>query len=60
MKEIIYPVNSRNIIERVNDCTKACMDIENNYRQIKVDVEQIVKTEMERISNDENLKHLVK
>lgn len=35
-------------------------DIEVNYRKIKADVENIVISEMERIKNDENLKHLVK
>lgn len=35
-------------------------DIDRNYRQIKVDVESIIKLEMERIKSDENLKHLVK
>jgi hypothetical protein len=35
-------------------------DIERNYRQIKADVENIVLSEMERIRNDDSLKHLVK
>ncbi len=35
-------------------------DIEANYRQIKADVENIIQSEMERIKNDEGLKHLVK
>lgn len=35
-------------------------DIERNYKQIKVDVENIVLSEMERIRNDDSLKHLVK
>lgn len=35
-------------------------DIERNYKQIKADVENIVKSEMTRIKNDENLQHLVK
>ena len=30
-----------------------------NYNQIKEDVKQIVKDELERIANDENLKHLI-
>lgn len=35
-------------------------DIQKNYTQIKTDVEQIVKAELQWISNDENLKHLVR
>jgi hypothetical protein len=35
-------------------------DIERNYKQIKADVENIVLSEMERIRNDDSLKHLVK
>lgn len=34
-------------------------DIENNYRQIKLDIVHIVESEMERIKNDPNLQHLV-
>ena len=30
-----------------------------NYNQIKEDVKLIVKDELERIANDENLKHLI-
>ncbi len=30
-----------------------------NYNQIKEDVKQIVKDELERIANDDNLKHLI-
>lgn len=33
--------------------------IGNNYNQIKEDVKQIVKDELGRIANDENLKHLI-
>jgi len=33
--------------------------IQDNYNQIKEDVKQIVKDELERIANDENLKHLI-
>ena len=33
--------------------------IDNNYNQIKEDVKQIVKDELGRIANDENLKHLI-
>jgi len=36
------------------------VDIENNYKQIKADVEQIIKVEKYRIENDEKLQHLVK
>ena len=35
-------------------------EIEKNYKQIKADVENIVKSEKYRIENDENLKHLIK
>ena len=40
-----------------NDCMK--QTIQNNYNQIKEDVKQIVKDELGRIANDENLKHLI-
>ena len=40
-----------------NDCMK--QTILDNYNQIKEDVKQIVKDELERIINDENLKHLI-
>lgn len=40
-----------------NDCMK--QTIQDNYNQIKEDVKQIVKDELERIASDENLKHLV-
>lgn len=33
--------------------------IQENYNRIKADVKQIVKDELERIANDENLKHLL-
>ena len=39
-----------------NDIMK--QTIQDNYNQIKKDVKQIVKDELERIANDENLKHL--
>ena len=39
------------------DCMKQA--IQDNYNQIKEDVKQIVKDELERIANDENLKHLI-
>jgi hypothetical protein len=35
-------------------------DIEANYKQIQLDIRNIVKSEMERIDNDPNLQHLVK
>ena len=40
-----------------NDCMK--QTIQGNYNQIKEDVKQIVKDELGRIANDENLKHLI-
>lgn len=40
-----------------NDCMKQA--ILDNYNQIKEDVKLIVKDELERIANDENLKHLI-
>jgi hypothetical protein len=40
-----------------NDCMKQA--IQDNYNQIKEDVKQIVKEELERIAADENLKHLI-
>lgn len=33
--------------------------VQANYRRIKEEVKQIVQEEMERIANDENLKHLL-
>jgi len=41
-----------------NDTMQA--EIECNYNQIKLDVKQIVVDELRRISEDENLKHLIK
>ena len=35
-------------------------EIDRNYNQIKADVKQIVSEELKRISEDENLKHLIK
>lgn len=40
-----------------NDCMK--QTIQDNYNKIKEDVKQIVKDELGRIANDENLKHLI-
>jgi hypothetical protein len=34
-------------------------EIEANYRQIKLDIIQVIKTELERIKNDPDLQHLV-
>jgi hypothetical protein len=39
------------------DCMKE--RVQENYNRIKDDVKQIVKDELERISGDENLKHLL-
>lgn len=36
-----------------------CLSIQDNYNRIKEDVKQIVKDELGRIANDENLKHLI-
>ena len=44
--------------ENGNDTMQA--DIDRNYKQIKADVENIVKSEKHRIENDEDLKHLIK
>lgn len=38
---------------------KMKQDIESNYRQIKQDIVQIIASELERIKNDPNLRHLV-
>ena len=38
---------------------KMKQQIESNYRQIKQDIVQIIEKELERISNDPNLQHLV-
>ena len=40
-----------------NDCMKET--VQANYRRIKEEVKQIVADELERIANDENLKHLL-
>ncbi len=34
-------------------------EIETNYKQIKMDIVQIIEMELERIKNDPNLQHLV-
>ena len=38
---------------------KMKLEIENNYRQIKQDIVQIIEKELERIKNDPDLQHLV-
>ncbi len=38
---------------------KMKQQVESNYRQIKQDIVQIIEKELERISNDPNLQHLV-
>lgn len=40
-----------------NDCMKQA--IQDSYNRIKEDVKQIVKDELGRIANDENLKYLI-
>ncbi len=35
-------------------------EIENNYRQIKLDAKMIVERELDRIKKDDSLKHLIK
>ena len=40
-----------------NDCMKET--VQANYRRIKEEVKQIVQEELERIANDDNLKHLL-
>ena len=35
-------------------------EIENNYRQIKQDIKELIENEMERIKNDDSLKHIYK
>ena len=41
----------------VNDTTKE--QVEANYRQIKLDIIEIIEREKERITNDPELRHLV-
>jgi len=38
---------------------KMKQEIESNYRQIKIDIVNIIESEMERIKNDPNLQHLL-
>ncbi|WP_454975949.1 hypothetical protein [Capnocytophaga bilenii] len=42
-----------------NDTTTAKEQVEANYRQIKLDVIEIIEREKERITNDPELRHLV-
>lgn len=39
---------------------KMKQEIETNYKQIKQDIVQVIKTELERINNDPDLQHLVR
>ncbi|MDX6182408.1 conjugal transfer protein MobC [Flavobacterium sp. Fl-77] len=50
------------ILSFINDQgeDKMKQEIENNYRQIKQDIAQIIGAELERIKNDLSLQHLVK
>lgn len=43
--------------ENGNDCMKKM--VQKNYNRIKEEVKQIVQDELERIANDDNLKHLL-
>ena len=45
------------VLSFVNDTTKE--QVEANYRQIKLDVIEIIEREKERIANDPELRHLV-
>lgn len=38
---------------------KMKQEIESNYRQIKLNIVDIIQSEMERIKNDPNLQHLI-
>ena len=38
---------------------KMKQEIESNYRQIKIDIVNIIESEMERIKNDPDLQHLL-
>ena len=42
-----------------NGVDKMKQEIEANYKQIKLDILQVVEIEMERIKNDPDLQHLV-
>ena len=49
------------ILSFVNEAGEDMMkqEIEANYRQIKLDINQVIETELERIKNDPDLQHLV-
>lgn len=49
------------ILSFVNDQGEDKMkhDIEANYRQVKMDIVQVIENELERIKNDPNLQHLI-
>jgi hypothetical protein len=49
------------ILSFVNEAGEDVMkqEIEANYRQIKLDIIQVIETELERIKNDPDLQHLV-
>ena len=49
------------ILSFVNEAREDMMkqEIEANYRQIKLDIIQVIETELERIKNDPDLQHLV-
>ena len=52
-----YPRHYRFTDEDGNDRMKET--VQENYRRIKEEVKQIVQEELERIANDDNLKHLL-
>lgn len=49
------------LVSTTDEDGKDCMKetVQANYRRIKEEVKQIVQEELERIANDENLKHLL-
>ena len=55
---LIFATSELQIQRDVNDTMQA--EIEHNYNQIKADVKQIVASELKRISEDDNLKRLLK
>lgn len=52
------PIITNFIDEKGSDLME--IQIKNNERQIKLDIQQIIEEEMMRIRNDDNLKHLIK
>ena len=64
---ILIKLNGKRIAKKItgvfhndangNDTTKE--QVEANYRQIKLDVVEIIEREKERIANDPELRHLV-